>query len=251
MVSEQEMSGVDAQLRVGEVQVWRIDLVGGAFSRQEMRGLLDRAYGALTAEERARAARMRVGTAREEFVAGRGCLRRLLAAELGADARMLVFATGEQGKPWLRDGEGTEFNVSHSRGMVLIALSRAGAVGVDVEGLDAGVELMDVARTAFHVEDLARIGRADLQEERLREFYRCWTRREAVGKVDGRGLTIPAEDFCVGGDGERRVLLDGREYCVQGVDVGSRHMAAVATVASGVKARVLEVTPRSLVLFAD
>jgi len=250
----------------GEVEVWRIELQRAGDSRQEIRGLLQQAYAALTAEERERAARMREGAPREEFVAGRGCLRRLLGAALEEDPRKLVLEAGAHGKPRLRQGAGASvprFNVSHSRGIVLIALSRAGEVGVDVEYVDPAVELMDVARTSFHAGDLERMERARTQEERLQEFYRCWTRKEAVAKADGRGLTLEPVEFRAGaGDGEEyRVTLpvtlpvDGprasSRFYVRGIDVGSTHFAALATTRAEVRLGLFEMSARSPLLFAE
>ena len=119
----------------GRVDVWRVNLSPrGAFAGDALARLLDSSYAVLDAEETARAARMRVAGAREEFVVGRGCLRRLLGAQLDAPASEVALVAGEHGKPALQEQRGLDFNVAHSCGMVLIALSRAGAVGVDVEG---------------------------------------------------------------------------------------------------------------------
>jgi 4'-phosphopantetheinyl transferase len=206
----------------GMVQVWRIRLDGPERVR-----VLDGAYAMLNAEERTRAAAMRSLARREEFIVGRGTLRRLLGMQLGVDAAALVFEAGDHGKPRLKkDNYGdsgfakmtagvnldVEFNVAHSGGVVLIALSRAGAVGVDVERVDREIEVLEVARTALHADDVAGIASA---ENPAAEFFRCWTRHEAVGKADGRGLLKPAD-----GEGE---------YSVRELGIGPEFAAAVAT----------------------
>ncbi len=234
----------------GGVQVWRIQLGRSESSRQEIGGLLDRACAVLTREERERAAGMRVGAPREEFVAGRGCLRRLLGAALEVDPRTVVLETGQYGKPRLRGEAGIQFNVAHSKGVVLIALSRAGEVGVDVECLDPRVELIDVARTAFHPADMMRIDRVATQDGRLHEFYRCWTRKEAVLKADGRGLSGPLGEFSIG-DAVVAVPGTGVRYAIRGIDVGPLHLGAIALVASECSVRLLEFSPRSPLLFAE
>ena len=184
------------ELREGDLQVWRLDLNG-----PDSHGLLTQAFEALTAEERQRAAKMRTGTAPEEFIAGRGSLRHLLSASLNCDPQLVEIVLGAYRKPALRPLRGVRmphFNVSHSGGMVLIALSRTGPVGVDVEYMDSSVETMDVARAAFHPDDLRWIESAGTVKDRLLAFYGCWTRREAVAKADGRGLTLPASGFSTG-----------------------------------------------------
>ena len=231
------------ELREGGLQIWRLDLDG-----PDSRGLLAQAFEALTPEERQRAARMRTGTAPEEFIAGRGSLRYLLSAFLNCDPRAVGIVIGTHRKPVLRPLRGVRmphFNVSHSRGVVLIALSRSGPVGIDVEYIDSAVETIDVARAAFHSDDLCRIENAGTAKEKLLAFYRCWTRREAVAKADGRGLTLPASGFSTGfmGDMEQKIEVDGdgttgsanrytSHYFVRNLCVSSRHLGSVAVARS-------------------
>jgi 4'-phosphopantetheinyl transferase len=178
------------RLLPNEVQVWRLDLGCAAVA-----DWVEAGWDLLSPEEAVRASRMRAGNARDEAVAGRAALRRLLADELDCDARELRFLTGEHGKPSLGFG-GIDFNVAHAQGMVLIALSRAGAVGVDVEEMTRPVEALEVAHAAFHPAELRLIEQAS-SDEQAELFYRCWTRREAIAKADGRGLMLPPESFSV------------------------------------------------------
>ena len=107
------------------------------------------------------------------------------------------------GKPGLADkASGIEFNVAHSKGQVLIALSRAGGVGVDIEQENATIEALELARGTFHADDLVCMEKA-AEAERADLFFRCWTRKEAVAKADGRGLTLPLKGFSVGISSEK------------------------------------------------
>ena len=144
---------------------------------------------------------------REEFVLGRGLLRMLAGAALGRTPESLVFGVGAQGKPWL---EGIEFSVSHSRGMVLVALCRSAAVGVDVERIDPGIDALEVANSSFAAEESAWIARAAEGTERVQAFYDCWTCKEAVLKAHGGGLTLSLAEFFVAPcePGERWVSLE-------------------------------------------
>ena len=239
------------ELQEGDLQIWRLDLDG-----PEGRGLLAQAFEALTAEERQRAAKMRSGTAPEEFIAGRGSLRRLLSDFFKCDPRGIGIVNGPHRKPALRPVRGIRlphFNVSHSRGMVLIALSRRGPVGVDVEFMDSAVETMDVARAAFHPDDVRRIERAGSPEEKLLAFYGCWTRREAVAKADGRGLTLPASGFATGTSSqieqavevfsESAISSAGRgcsRYFVRSLRVSPCHLGGIAAACSCVRPTLLD-----------
>ncbi len=239
------------ELREGDIQIWRLDLDG-----PEGRNLLAQAFEALTAEERQRAGKMRTGTAPEEFIAGRGSLRRLLSASLNCDPQGIGIVTGTHRKPILRPVCGIQvphFNVSHSRGMVLIALSRLGPIGVDVEYMDPSIETVDVARAAFHPEDVRCIETASTAKSRMLAFYGCWTRREAVAKADGRGLTLPASEFYSGTANkseqmvkmcqENTIGFSGSSfshYFVRSFDISPYHLGALAVARSCKKPVLLD-----------
>jgi len=239
-----------------KLQLWRIDLGSQVAETQP---LLEQSYAVLTAEERERAARMRAGGPREEFVAGRGCLRRLLGAAMHSDPAALTLEKGRHGKPILRSEAGAvvpAFNVAHSGGVVLIGLSFVGEVGVDVEFANRGVELYDIARTAFHVDDVARVERAGTPELGIEEFYRCWTRKEAVAKADGRGLSLELTAFAAGSDScDEDVVtlpatLSGQSFFVREIDVGPCHRAALATLARNLTPHYYMFPSESSFLFA-
>jgi 4'-phosphopantetheinyl transferase len=119
------MSGLS--LSGGEVHVWTVPL--GAAD-----GELAAMLVTLSADERERAERYRHEPSRATYVQARATLRALLGRYLGAPPGELHFAHAAQGKPAL-PGCGLHFNVSHTQGLALIAVTRAGEVGVDVERL--------------------------------------------------------------------------------------------------------------------
>jgi 4'-phosphopantetheinyl transferase len=221
-------------LQAGEVHLWRHVLEAVAPA--------DDADPLLSPDERARAERMRAGGPREEFVAGRSLLRRLIGEQLKVPPSSLSFAAGANGKPCLAGPASLEFNLSHSHGAILIALSRAGAVGVDVEyrneAFGASGELISVARDGLASFEVERIQQAPFDAERLTLFYRAWTRREAIAKGDGRGIAEPLQYTMVSEqpDGTCHVLLRElhgpreQEWFVREVPAGPSHQAALATV---------------------
>ncbi len=226
------------------IQVWRLEL-GADFAGGAIGGF----YGLLSDAEKARADAIRIAPVREEFVAGRGLLRSLLGAALGDRPTAVALTTKLYGKPCLPQSAKVEFNVSHSDGMILIAISRASEVGVDVEFVSdefgKAEELIGIARESFHADEFTAIARTPPGRERLLAFYRAWTRREAVAKADGRGIAslLKYQVFPVDEFGESRVSLAGSaghgsgrdpasgdvDYFVQTPNAGPHHLAAVAS----------------------
>jgi 4'-phosphopantetheinyl transferase len=174
-------------LKEGEVQVWRLDLTDNF-------DWIGHSTAYLSSEEKARADRRIAGRGREESVVGRACLRILLGQVFGIAPLLVPLTENAYGKPESElAGQRIFFNVSHTKGKVLIAVTRQGAVGVDVEHIDPHMEVVEVAGSAFTPDECHRLGSIASEDERRMAFYHCWTRKEAVAKADGRGLSL---DLC-------------------------------------------------------
>ena len=171
-------------LAVDEAHLWRLDL-DAAHN--------EAAADILSEDERARAARFHFERDRRRFIAGRAALRRILGAYLERAPAALVFALGHHGKPALED-LGLEFNLSHSGGCGLIAVTRGRRIGVDVEGIRTDFACEDIARRFFAPGEV-RILAASKPDEYAAAFFRCWTRKEAYVKARGDGLSLALDRF--------------------------------------------------------
>jgi 4'-phosphopantetheinyl transferase len=180
-----------APLAPGEVRVLSVALDGAAD--------VERLGHHLAPDELARAARFRFAADRRRFVAGRGVLRETLAAWLDVPPGRLVFSTGTHGKPALAlpaAGGWLRFNVSHSDGLVLIALAAGREVGVDVERMRTNIADADLARRFFSTREQAALA-ALPAEGRRTLFFRIWTCKEAFIKATGEGVSRSLHDFDV------------------------------------------------------
>lgn len=224
------------ELPFEDIQVWclhtkEIDTAG-----------LAAMYALLNPAERERADKISVRQVQDEFIAGRGLLRTLLGAATRTSPQALVLETKHNGKPCLTESFALEFNVSHSECLIVIALSRAAPVGVDVEFVSEefaqAEELIDIARESFSAEELAAITRTPQGPARLLAFYDAWTRRESVAKADGRGIASVLKYHVDAADefGECRVSLQSTTdasrnvtYFVQALDTRPQYRCAIAS----------------------
>ena len=153
----------------------------------------------LSADERERADRFVFRSDRNRFVVGRAGLRHLLGERLGMAPESVRFSYGEFGKPALvnqPDGADLRFNVSHSRDLVVYALADGREVGVDVEAIAAMEDRDDVATHCFSkAEQDAYLALAE--SDRTNGFFNCWTRKEALVKAIGHGMSFPLDEFDV------------------------------------------------------
>ena len=147
--------------------------------------------GVLDREERERLASFHAEVHRNRFLVGRAMLRRALGQHMGCDPALVRFVTGENGKPraFAPDGTaGPHFNFSRSGDWAAVAVATGYEVGLDIECFVDMPDLEPVAETAFSTSELA-YWTALSEPERLVGFYRIWTRKEALTKATGDGLT--------------------------------------------------------------
>lgn len=115
-------------------------------------------------------------------------LRRVLALYLGEAEGEISLSRDERGKPHLAaDPDRLAFNLSHSDGLTLVAVSHGREIGVDVERAKPERDLVALAERALGPED-ATVVRGAGDSERTRVFYELWTRHEARLKCLGIGL---------------------------------------------------------------
>ena len=167
----------------GEIHVWAIslDVTPGALATLET---------ALCPAERERAARFRFEQHRNRFIAGRGLLRNILSSYLNARPQTLEFCSGPNGKPALANlstVNDLQFNLAHSEGLALAAVTTAGEVGVDVERVRVLDDAEELVRRFFSRSE-AEIFRELPPALKPAAFFNLWTRKEAFLKATGEGI---------------------------------------------------------------
>jgi 4'-phosphopantetheinyl transferase len=192
------MSPAQAPPSHGEVAVWTV-----ALDRWSSPPLGD----SLSADERARAALIRLPGRRKEFVAAHAALRAILASYQDIPPESLLFTTTcawcgdpEHGKPRLQDSGGLNFNLTRAGALALVAVTREAEVGVDAEPLDRAVDWRTIARRALSQDERAQV-EATAPELRDSLAGRLWCRKEAVAKATGLGLALNLKTWTARPDG--------------------------------------------------
>lgn len=148
----------------------------------------------LSAAEKERAKAYLTKVLQHRYVTRHGMLREILSVYLACKPAQLEFVTGLNGKPRLI-AKGIHFNLSHSDEYVLIGVCKT-PIGIDIEHKNDVNDLPLIAEYHFAQEEQDALF-ALPQREQLDGFYRCWTRKEAFIKMDGRGLGIALDSFIV------------------------------------------------------
>jgi 4'-phosphopantetheinyl transferase len=186
--SPEEISSLESH----DVHVWRAWLDQPQLD-------LDRLRQTLSTDERTRATCFYFQRDQDRFIAARGLLRIILGRYLNVPPHQLRFHYNGAGKPALAicfDKQELSFNLSHSHGIALYAMTHARAVGVDIERIDPNLRADQIAKSFFAPAEVAELF-AIPSALRPRAFLSCWTRKEAYVKARGDGLSHPLDQFQV------------------------------------------------------
>ncbi len=148
------------------------------------------------------------------------------------------FTYSNYGKPLVANednGNDLRFNLTHSHGLALLAVTRGRDIGIDVEYLrdmERDGELL--AERFFSPRETAAL-RSLPPELRREAFFHCWTRKEAYIKANGKGLSLPLDEFDVSlHPGEQAALLatqhdpdDARRWSMRSLLPADGYIAAL------------------------
>ncbi len=160
--------------------------------------LLERYRRLLTAEELQQGARFHFAHDRHRYLITRALVRTTLSRYAEVPPERWTFVPTPYGRPaisneGLRAG-GISFNISHSRELVVLAITRDHDLGVDTEDVLTRSPPLEIADRFFAPEEVASLRAlpADRQQER---FFQHWTLKESYIKARGMGLSLPLDQF--------------------------------------------------------
>jgi 4'-phosphopantetheinyl transferase len=139
--------------------------------------------------ERARAAAFLSQRDRQQFAAAHGALRILAARELQETPSALRWERGPYGKPALAaPWSGLSTSLSHSANLIAVAIAVGRAVGVDIERLAPGLDVVAMSARFYPPAEAAFVAAGRDESARADRFTRLWSRKEAVVKATGGRL---------------------------------------------------------------
>ena len=174
-------------LKAGEIHLWlavatRIPAAGAASALE-----------ALNLGEARAATRFHLEADRHRDRIARLLVRTTLSHYLPVRADAWVIDRAASGRPEIIapcPGD-LVFSLSHTRELIVCAITARGELGVDCESL-RGPAPLEVAALAFSADEQRELWALPLAD-RHRRFYERWTLKEAYAKARGLGLTLPFE----------------------------------------------------------
>lgn len=171
---------------------------------------LARFRSVLTEDERLAADRFYFESGRRQALITRALVRAVLSRYCDVPPQAWRFVRDERGRPHvapqLRMAGLPAFNLSHTQGLVVCAVSGAKAVGADVEHLKRRHTSRDIADRYFAAAESSALEKLP-PEQQTDRFFHYWTLKESYIKARGKGLAIPLAQFAFGFEGQRGLSL--------------------------------------------
>jgi 4'-phosphopantetheinyl transferase len=211
------------QLDPHQIHIWIVNLT-------ETRKDEDRLLGFLNEAERQRADRFVAALHRQRFIAAHGALRDILGRYLNCAPEEIQFTYSEHKKPHLSalNALKLEFNLSHSDQLAVCALTLHHAIGIDIEKMKISYN-PNIAKRFFNQKEYQALLALPAQEK-MAGFYRLWSRKEALIKALGKGLSLPLSSFSVSVlDKSEKVKLEEKWWSLTSLAIHPEYQSALAT----------------------
>jgi len=241
-------ASANVRLDSNHVDIWRIStqLDGRQLAHFE---------SVLSARQRERAARLKVDDKRTQYIIAQGLTRRILGRATAVPAEAIEFTRGPKGKPYLGNASAEadiQFNMTHTSHMALIAVTRQREIGIDIERIRQNLAWEKLARRYFSAREQEAFC-AQPPDTRLRAFFVCWTRKEAILKAIGTGLSggLGSFDVSVDPDSPPRLLgnrWNGRfhgDWSMVHLEPGESYVGTLVTEHRGIALRCWDVDPEN------
>jgi 4'-phosphopantetheinyl transferase len=175
-IPEFQSAASRSELRPGEVHLWMTPL--------------DRVCGAddppLNADEWVQAGHYHHAIDRLRYIASRAAMQRILGLYVPDSQASLRFTHNEFGKPFLA-GSLLRFNLSHSDGLMLLAVTHGREVGIDLEAVRESISFEMLSDHYFSPEEQWEL-RITPESQRMAKFFELWTRADA--QIKARGIEL-------------------------------------------------------------
>lgn len=168
-------------------------------------------HALLSDAERRQEGQFRFADDRLRYLVTRALVRVTLSRYAATAPGEWVFRANTYGRPEIVSADPQarrlRFNISHTRGLIALAVSWERELGIDVEYLAGRPAPLSVAGHAFSPAEAAQLNAVAPQHQHMR-FFEYWTLKESYIKARGMGLSLPLDAFSFHFPGGDRISLE-------------------------------------------
>lgn len=214
------------------VDVWRVAIPG----------LSQPATATLSPDEVRRLRRRLDETDRRRALVAWTSQREILSRYLACAPRDVPLERDRNGRPFVRTGGSVlEHSMAHSGAWMMLAVSRSGPVGLDLEQVDRAIDVGRLAARFFAREDAAAIVELPPAEQ-AEAFLRAWTEKEAYLKGIGGGVPSRLRSVRVGFDSQSGNRAVG-DWNLHAIEAPAGYVACLAVRAADVRICTMDFRP--------
>lgn len=151
----------------------------------------------LNEEEQTKQRRFYFEKDRHQYLITRSFLRIILSLyESQVTPKQWQFQRQYHGKPFITTPvtKPLYFNLSHTAGKIVIAISCHNGVGIDIENINRESNLKEIAKTIFSHDEFNFFSQL-APSEQPNYFFLLWTLKESYVKAQGKGISMPMTDL--------------------------------------------------------
>ncbi len=178
------------KINKNEIHLWQVnpDLITQA-------ELLNKYKNLLSDDETKKQQRYKFAHDRHDALITRAFVRDLLSYYADIAPSDWRFDKGVKDKPEIVNPPlPLRFNLSHTKGLIICAVTLADDIGCDVENTTRSNDVLAIANRYFSASETNALFSLPKEQQRHR-FFDYWTLKESYIKAWGLGLAIPLKDF--------------------------------------------------------
>lgn len=153
-------------------------------------------YNLLSNHEKSHCNNLKFENLKDRYSIHRGILRIILLRLTNRKNSHLHIAVSPYGKPFI-EGSPIKFNLSHSANFAIYAFSLGTEIGIDIEEEDGQINIGEIAPLVLSAAERVEFKSFDCLRQK-QEFYKLWTRKEAVTKNYGLGMSMDFKEVHLG-----------------------------------------------------
>jgi len=178
----------------------------------------------LDSEELLRASKFFRNEDRERFIICRAVLKKLTGLYLKRTPELIKIIPDSNKKPVIKDYRHLHFNVSHSAECIVFAISDS-TVGIDVEYINDNFNYGLIAQSCFTIAEINYINESC---HPVNEFFKLWTRKEALLKADGKALNDSMNTLNCLNDFYESDIKYFNNYIINSFEIEKNYIASIA-----------------------
>lgn len=128
---------------------------------------------------------------RDRYVMSHGLLRYLLSLYISSEPHEIQYSVNQFGKPFLKEKSSrVQFNMSHSKDYAAYIIGLDYQIGIDIEWKDKTINFEEISDLVLSPAETNNFKTLE-PKKKFHTFYDIWTKKEAIVKAIGEGLSYP------------------------------------------------------------